>query len=161
MMEYYQGGIDELAATVIRTAYEDLIKALLFDAMMKHRTESYNCANRYHEFHRTRRCRRYNKYSKTMESQWDCAKRDINRMRHWFLKSEKFRIMSKDAKGEWFVGIAEEKVNDFIADKIMEIDLSVLIDGRDEEWYRLKKLKWQTARDAWRKEHGLSEVDDG
>jgi len=161
MMEYYQDGLDELAATVIRTAYEDLIRAMLFDAMVEHKDESYNCANRYHEFTRPKKRRRYNVYSKTIESQHSCAKRDINRLRAWFLKGEKFRMMSKDAKGEWFVGVAEEKVQEWIDDRCMEIDLSVLIDGHDAEWYRLKRLKWQGERDKWRKEHGLSEVDDG
>ena len=54
--------VEELCAAIIRQAYVDLLKAVLFDEMVEHKRDSYNCYARYREFTREKKCRKYNKY---------------------------------------------------------------------------------------------------
>lgn len=155
-----QQAVDELCAAVIREAYNDLIKALLFETMVKNTRRSYNCYNRVREFTREKRCRKYNNHSRTIKDQLDCAKRDIEKLEAWFMTSERYKLLAKQTSGDWFVRMAHKKVGDFSADKVMELDLSIVIKDRDADWYAEKKAEWKAARDAWRKEHGLDEVKD-
>ena len=157
-----QSAVDEMAAAVIREAYNDLVKALLFDEMLKHAKTSFNCYTRIREFTRDKRCRIYNHHTRarSLKDQLDYARRDIAKLEQWFVSSERYKILTKSVKGEWYVMMAHKKVGEFCADKLMEIDLSVLIKDRDANWYEKKKSKWVAERDEWRKARGLEEVKD-
>lgn len=164
-----QEAVDLLSATIVRRAYEDLLEALLLDVAVRQRKSSFNCAMYYKRMKAAKTPKypgssvAYQNGGNTPEDKRDAALREIKKLTKWFTESERCRVLLKHAKGEWFVEQARIKANEFAHDRIMLTETHIVlnrIDGQTERTRQRQLKKWRKERDAWRKEHGLSEVVD-
>lgn len=157
-----QKNVEELCAAVVKLAYTDLLDARMFDAQVRYRNYSYNCNKRYEEFRTKRRYKTSTTEKNTMKQLHEQSMLDIVRLEKWFLRSERFKMFSQGADGEWFVKKAKKQVQKFIDDKIMEYDVYPRYVGKgglSEDGYAKKKAMWEKAMREWRKEHELEEVE--
>lgn len=161
-----QEAVELLSATVIRTAYEDLLEAYLVDAAMEFHEISFNCDKLYKQLvpkpgHYNYSARNGG-YGRSEAEISKTAKREIQKLTHWFLHSERCRMMLKAAKPEWFVERAKEKAMLFALDKITITETRVYmnrVEGQTDRSHRRHAAKWKKARDKWREEHNMRGVD--
>ncbi len=164
-----QQAVDELAAAVLRTAYDDLLRAYLFDAAVRFHECSYNCHLMYEKLKGYGRTYSYDTVEFrptgwTVEAREEDIRRKINDLTDWFTKSERCRMLLRSAKGVWFVEQAKKHAEEFALDLDMAENLKVIATGHNTEMLRIKAKRtkrWRKERDAWRKAHNLSEVKDG
>lgn len=165
-----QNGVEELCVAIIRTAYQDLLRAKVLDASFEHQRDSYNAYLYCEEIRKSKRIYLSSSGNPTTLDQSSIkairatAKRDIEKLTDWFLHSKRFLDLSQNAEGKWFVAQANKKTEQFVGDRVMKYDIELHYSEPTNTAKKLKRQKkrelWRKNRDAWRKDHGLEEVKD-
>lgn len=156
-------GADMLCAGIIKRAYLDLIEAYLADAAVEFHEKSFNCYKYYDSLRKSKRV--YNGFEhvkpRTMKQIQTVARKDIEKLDKWFRESEDCRMFLRNAQGVWFAEIAKKHAMEFALDKRSKAEcIPVELGVKDKQRRARMRKKWKAERDAWRAEHGLSEVDD-
>lgn len=154
---FNQQGVDLLCAAVLRYAYNDLLDAMFAYAAIENWKRSYNCYCYYKRINDGRKSR----FSITRGGKAE-ADYAIRVMESWFL-SERCKLFCKEAQGEWFIDQARRQINKWVQDLIPEWETRPTYAAEDQRTNIKREKrnteKWKEARDAWRKDRGLKEIE--
>lgn len=155
----YTEGAQRLCADIMHDAYRELVDLLLAGAALQFHDKSYNCSVLYD------RIMKGDKYGKNFEMKEYIIRRQTELLQEWLIYSPlcNYTFLHK-AKGATLINRAMEIAAAFIRDEIMQNATHILLDtdyAKYKDKNNITMQKWTKARNAWRAERGLVEVNEG